>query len=482
MKKRLLAVGMIIISLLCMLFILFDRVKIESRNKGVEIILDYYDIEKLANQSDESLEWWFKKFKRMGATSVAIEEESLLSLKKEKKNLELIVVDNIVEQMGWRDTYPQEIVSKISNGEIDKYDLVAITDSNELFAFIEKGLKERYPDEFFSIIGDGAFYIIIDGSEEDALYTSAEIIRDVNGKNFRTDKYLVSSKVDSIGLGFDKEKVELIKSTGLNVITRPRNFSRYSERLVEAYINATKELDMMPSTIIFHGNEILGYGGSQDDMVNYLVDNNIKIGLIEDMVQRQHIEQKGLYELSQRIDYNSVRVFSIVDWIQKRYKYYGYEGAEEIENIIYRAVTERNIRSVYFRAFKYDDFKYVTDVDEYERTFNSLEKRLSSHGIHLGNSTVMENYSISPFRLGVLGTGLVIFGIILLELLFKLDDKIRIALAIIGVVGVFGAAYFAPSIADKVLALGASIIFPSLSFGYLLRKSRKIIIDKDKKT
>ena len=44
------------------------------------------------------------------------------------------------------------------------------------------------------------------------------------------------------------------------------------------------------------------------------------------------------------MDYNTVRVFSMWDYVQYRYGYYGYEGTEEIVNTLFRAIVERNIR------------------------------------------------------------------------------------------------------------------------------------------
>lgn len=481
MKKRLLAIGIIIISLFTMVFTIYDRAKVESNNKGVEIILDYYDIEKLAKQSDEDLGWWFKKLKSMGANSVAIEEESFASLEKENEEIEIKMVGNIINQLDWKENYPKEFIDKVDNEEIDKFDLVAITKSQRLLDFIKDGLTERYSTDFYSIIEGERSFIIVDGKAEEALFTTAQSIKDVNGKIVRAEDRLVTSEVDSIGLGFDKEKVELIKSSGLKVVPRPKNFSRYPDKLVDAYINETKKFNIKPSTMIFSGKEVLGHGGSQGELVEYLKDSDLKVGIVEDVVQRQHIKQEGMGELIPKIDYNSVRVFSVWDWVQIRYKYYNYEGAEEIENAMYRAITERNIRAVYFRGFKYDEYKYVTDIEEYQRTFDSLKDRLAEHNISIGTSTVMANNDIGPLRLGLLGMGLVIFGMILLRGLIKLDDRIEIAIAIFSIVCIFGAVYFAPSLADKVLALGSAIIFPGLSSLYVIRKSRKIIINKNKK-
>ena len=78
-------------------------------------------------------------------------------------------------------------------------------------------------------------------------------------------------------------------------------------------------------------------------------------------------------------DYNVVRVFSVWDYIQYRYAYYGYEGAEEIENTLYRAIVERNIRIIYFKPIKQNDnsYAYITDMDVYRDMFESLDTVMS---------------------------------------------------------------------------------------------------------
>ena len=85
-------------------------------------------------------------------------------------------------------------------------------------------------------------------------------------------------------------------------------------------------------------------------------------------------------------------MFSVWDYIQYRYAYYNYEGAEEIENTLYRAVTERNIRVIYFKPIKEHDnrFAYITDPEVYRDMFDSLDQRLAEHGISCAGKTARQ--------------------------------------------------------------------------------------------
>lgn len=480
MKKNYLIITLIVISMFSMIFTIYERFSIESDNKGVEIILDFDEVEALAKQSDKDLVWWFRKFKELGVSSVAINEESLQSLLKGNKKLQIEMVENIIKRPNLYDEYFEVILEYYNRKLIDKYDLVVITGSKEVFDFIRNGLLKRYPENFIKV-SNNKNLLIIDGTEEEALYIDRAYIKDVYGRSIRTEKELISSKIDSIGLGFDKDKIELVKTSGLKVVPRPINYSRYPDKLLKAYIEDINTFDIKPSMLIFAGKEILGYDKSQEKLINFLRKNNITVGLIETGVQRKNIEQDGIEELSEKLDYKNVRIFPIWPYIQTRYKFYNYEGAEEIENAIYRAVTERNIRVVYFRPFKKNSYEYVTDYKEYERTFSSLRDRLKRHNIKIGTFTVMNSIRMNVLRLGFIGVGLVAFTIILLELLVSLNDREKNYLVILGIIGVYVIVYFMPNIADKILAFAAAVIFPSLSFALLIRKVKSIVIRKTAK-
>ena len=154
---------------------------------------------------------------------------------------------------------------------------------------------------------------------------------------------------------FYQEIIDVVQSSGLKVLPRPTNFDRYPENLVKAFEAEMTEFDIQPEYFVFQGESILGYNPETenlDELYAYMNENSIAAGLIETGVQRSQVKQEGLVELTEMLNYDAVRIFPIVGYIQERYQWYGYEGADEIENTIYRAVTERNIRSVYFRPFR----------------------------------------------------------------------------------------------------------------------------------
>ena len=128
MRKNRLFIIFVLIGIIASLLLSFNRIKIESKNKSVDITLDFDEIVKLSEQSDKDLEWWFKKFNEWGVNSVTLNEETFEGLLKENKPVQVEMLGNIIKDINWKEKYPQELVNYLEQNEIDKYDVIAITD------------------------------------------------------------------------------------------------------------------------------------------------------------------------------------------------------------------------------------------------------------------------------------------------------------------------------------------------------------------
>ncbi len=451
-----------------------QRAIAEANNKTVDVVLEYREFEEMAKQSEEELGWWFEEFSELGVRYVALQEENLYSLQRDGRPIDIIMGKNLINEVNWREEYPQELVAYIDTNGIGDYDVVAVTDSQETFDFIAEGMNSRYPQERFELLeGEDESTVIVKGTISDALFLKGINSIDIEGDTFRTETKLYSSKLTRLSLGLDPDKVKLIQDNGLEVMPRPYNYLGWID---EKFLNATLEeyeaLNIVPEVFIFDGDRVLGYPELIDQTADYMRDNNIKLGMIEDSVQREHIEQEGLAELAEALDFNAVRVFSVWDFIQERFKYYGYEGAEEIENTLYRAVTERNIRLIYFKPFKWDKTIYVTNIDEYQKMFERFEYRIAEHGMSLGASSTLTPVRVRFRYMLLMAYGLVAAGLLLLKSILKLNKKHEMILLALGIIGVTGALLVMPSLTHKVLALAAGIIFASLAVVYYFKRSR----------
>ncbi len=476
MKKNKLLILFIFIGIIASLVLSFNRIKIEGENKTVDFILDFDEMVKLSEQSDKDLSWWLNKFKGWGINSVALNEETFEGMLEENKPIEVEMLGNALMDINWKQKFPQELVNYLEGDYIDKYDVVGVTNSESLFKFIEKGLEERYSENKYKIFkGEKEFYFLLDGTEKDALYTKGIVLIDNNDNAFSEIKSLEGSKLMRLGLGYDENKIQTIKNAGLEVVLRPFNYN--SSWIDKKYINTCfkeyQNYNIKPKYMIFTGKEVLGYPDYIDTVRDSIIDNNMKIALIESGVQRGHIEQAGIEGLTGALDYNAVRLFSVAPYIQERYKFYNYSGAEEIENTLYRAVTERNIRIILFRPFKQDKNSYVTDYKEYEKVFDSFTKRIAEHNMKLGDASTMRvNYINLVYKI-MIGLAILGGGMILLDSIFDMNDKLRKLMIVLGVPFVAIVPFIVPNFSAKLYSLAAAIVFPSLSMVYLCNEMKK---------
>ena len=76
------------------------------------------------------------------------------------------------------------------------------------------------------------------------------------------------------------------------MLPRPSNYNLWTtDKYIRALFNDFETFDMIPSVFIFTGDTVLGYPDYNYLVSEYMQNNNIKVGLIETSVQRQHLEQ-----------------------------------------------------------------------------------------------------------------------------------------------------------------------------------------------
>ncbi|NLJ59092.1 MAG: hypothetical protein GX339_09640, partial [Tissierellia bacterium] len=236
LKVEKIVIILICLSLIIGLYTLYQRTEVEKQYKTAEIVLDYNEIKKLADSSDEDLSYWFKKFKEFGAESVSIQEETINLLIEAGYELRAEIVSQLVKEYKWQDSYHEEIVSAIKENEIKPVDLIISTEDEELYSYIVSGLEERYAAEFHERhILDDVYYIVLKGTNDDIYYSETDKIINIDGKGVYESVKVADSRLMNIGIGYDPEKISLAKEAGLDVVLRPINFPTYNEKLADAY-------------------------------------------------------------------------------------------------------------------------------------------------------------------------------------------------------------------------------------------------------
>ncbi|NCB50290.1 MAG: hypothetical protein EOM54_00215 [Clostridia bacterium] len=193
--------------------------------------------------------------------------------------------------------------------------------------------------------------------------------------------------------------------------------------------------------------------------------------LIEDEMQYSYVND---YAPDNRFDNPPLaRCFYLYPQFAARYNYLGYPGAEEIENILYRAVTDRNIRVLWLTPFvDAETGEPITDAAVYNDVIENLSARLVRQGLVLGNSfSAVQDYEPIRVLLGFTLMGILAAGVLLLLLNLPISAPASRSLTVLAVAasGVGLNQDFLP-----FFAFAASVIFPCLALWYMTTRLEKV--------
>ena len=486
-KNRIL-LGALALTLIAGLVVIAQRWGVEAENKTYDVVLDYSELELLAEQSEHDIAWWLEQFRDMGITRVGLTEESLSSLmEKSPMAVTATMMDELMQDANWRSNYPERFVRQMEERGYDRFDVLVEVAGQEAIDFVTEAIGARFPAGSFLLDIDNGLssqyryepvlraYILLDGSVNDTLYEATYSYRDTKGKGFAERNDIASSKLMAISLGLMPEKVELIQGLGMEIIPRTMSYNGHNDtRYAQAVVAGYEKHGIVPEYIIAGGEAVIGYDDGEFAL-DYIRDNHITVGLIETNVQRENIIQSGIEKVARGTDLNTVRVFSVWNYIQFRYGFYGYEGAEEIENTLFRTIVERNIRVIYFKPIKQtsNSYAYITDIGVYRDMFDGLNARLARHGISMGRASVMENYQPARLLLLALGLGAGICGALLPGTFLPMRRKWTLALAGAAAVCVAGAWVVMPNTFRLLSSFASAVVFACLAAAFFLQAAKR---------
>ena len=477
-KKNALPLAILALTVTISLFVIAGRWQVEAANKTYDVILDYTELEWMAEQSDHDTAWWLKEFHDMGVSQVGLTEENLTTLMENSPlNVTATVMDEIMQDAGWREEYPEAFAAGIEDFGVDRFDVLVEAEGKEAVDFVVPALRERFPAESFFCYQEGdSAYILMDGTAGDALYGGKGAYTNTKNKGFVEREDLLSSKLMYVSLGLLPEKVEAIQAAGMAIVPRTLCYAGHNDtRYAQASVAGYEKHGITPAYIIAGGEALLGYDEGGDFVRDYMERTGASLGMIETNVQRENIKQTGVEETAQATGCNAVRVFSMWDYVQYRYAYYGYEGAEEVANCIYRAIVERNIRAVYFKMVKATDdlHVYITDPEVYRDLFDSLDQRLAAHGISRGRASVMEDYQVPSLALLAVGLGAGVGGALLPDTFLPMKRKWTLLLAGAAVVCVAGAWKVLPNSFRLLASFASAVVFACLAAAFFLMAAKR---------
>src|SRR6056297_2287040 len=423
MNKKILYL-VIILTLIVSLIGIRGRIMVEQSNNNVEMAFDYKSLLEMRDEYDNQT-LALQDLKNAGINSIALTPIDLKRLIKRGQVVHLTISD----------INKRKILEDNQSAFWQEFTL------GEQSAFLVFEAKNNYYNNLYYF--------------KEELNLSFE---EVNGKNivffpFWKEDYL------SLDVGFDRELIDTIKENDLNVVYR---FDNLDNNDINYNLLSTLAAN---STIVFAGQEILGHPDEIDKTAQLMQENNNTFGFIEAIIG----VQKGEDKLAKKLDYNIVRVHSIT---QEEMNIY---STSKIVDRYMRAVRERNIRFFYMRPIIKEDKDFSAVKTLNTEYIDRLKERLVSAGYNISKAEPYQPFSNSSIYLIFTALGILAGGVLLLIEIFKIKEELlQYILIVLGIIGIFLTYFFLDLYFFRTgLALGSSIIFPSLAvIAQLLRKSK----------
>lgn len=406
----------VLIGLLAALWSASARWRVESANKSVEITLDYAELRSLAYAVGKPLPEVLTAFKQAGATSVAVQEDSIGALEEAR----------ILRVAYSPDPNATDLITRSTNQTKRITDALAHHGQTDVAT-----LTANAPDE--PTLHIGAAYNFVRG----------------------------------VGLGLDPEVVKAVRDAGLQVTGRISNWRGVTPDGMAWALNDLKARGV--TSVIFSGDDVLGWKGlvvkdpkhpDTPTTASLLADSGLTYGLVE------FGKQKGDVVLARAAAPQTVRVHTIT----------GPEmvNADMPSNVqrFGLAARERDIRVLYVRLFP-DEADALTANTEYVR---SIAREATGRGLRLGQASGFAPLAVRWYVRLLIGLGLGAAWLLLVDsitglfgpnpfgsnraarLVFGVSAVVALGFVILPVLGGIGA---------RLAALSAACVYPSLA---LLRR------------
>lgn len=289
MGKRVVLIALLIVGLLASGFVAVQRYRAESRNKAVEIVVDWDEVQQIAAATGKSPADVLKRFKAAGVTSVAITQETL---KDAIQNGDGIVTRN------------------------------GATGSQEIF--FGTGF-ERAPatlDAILSVQGGRAPKFTIDPDVGTRMVNAGRLPLGVLGQ---------------FPIGLPSQGFWDARKAGLGIVARLVSYPGATPKAIQFMMTEAK--DYGAKTIVFQGDTVLGFKGAVEATADALRANDLYFGRIE------FSKQKGDDNLAEKASDRVIIVHSITQAEMPAL------SEPSIVDRFQKGVRERGVRMCYVRMY-----------------------------------------------------------------------------------------------------------------------------------
>ncbi|MDD3894592.1 MAG: DUF5693 family protein, partial [Syntrophomonadaceae bacterium] len=440
MKKR----GKTILWVLLIISLLFStngiilRTNNEKVNHSVITTADYREFQTAANNSNYDLEAVLDRLQESGVTHLTIKETTIRDLENQGK----ITVSTWAEFNAGMQTADPESAGKIIQSlpvkEINPVNLVITPINEKTAAFIAANLSKRLSNDEL---------ITIDLAGKQVFLINVELPQPVSADG--------AVKKPDLRIGFDKELIEALKSKGFEIVLSPGNNTGSNKQFIREYSEIVQRFDI--KYIIFDGMEISGYPNDIESMQQVITDNDLILGIIETSQQLGYLNQVGIDELMYDCGYPINRVYSTRND----------EYLKEVDERYYRwlrAVIDRGIRIVYLVPFQNEKINYSVNLEDTLETADRFHQTIEEKGFNV-NQPLNKMSAAMPDKFDRLAVSITLLlgSLLYLSYIFRMRKSTWLILSVLGILACLGINLFLNTDFTKIYALGAAVLYPSLS-------------------
>lgn len=395
MSRKNILITIAIIGILASGYTALRRHAVEVRNMAVEVVVDYDEVAQLAAQQGKSTVDALSAFKSVGASSCAVSA----------MNMRDAVDEGIVVRSG-----PDRFIA-----------------SRPVAEEIKTWLGVELPNM------------------KDTLVETP-----VAGNKVELTVKLPWSYLQLLPVGLGQAAVDA-RSAGMQLIVRIPNYKGANPQSVDALLRLVKNSGAI--TVIFDGEQVLGFKGCEKEAGEAFVKNGMYFGLVE------FSKQKGADKLARAAESNVVVVHSITQAEMPNL------SASTIIDRFQKAVRERGVRICYVRLYEtagddilHSNMNYV----------NGITKAIGKAGYQMKQAHPVDEMQV-PSWLRVLSGAAVAAGIVLLILaLVQLPSNMFTIVAVmVFLICIVGSA--AGETGRKAVALLGALSYPIMGVIYCSR-------------
>ncbi len=423
--------------------VLVHRYRLEQSYRTVEITVDGDDWTTLARRTGADRDAFYEAVRRAGARSVTVYASSLKRLQDAGRVTYMTGAD--IMNAARAGSVAGPFGDLVRAGRIRPGNTYAVGPPSVLEQ-VRAGLAAQLPPH--------------SGSARIAMLEGSGPVLEIQGRGL---------DIEEATFGLLRGDVEEIRSHHLAVEARLKNFHEVTPEGLAAFFARLRDLGER-FTLIFDGNQVLGYDLLIPDVAEQMKTSGYIFGQIESFTARRR--QRGDLALAQKVMPNVLRVFSLTP------EELSGLAPDEARDKYVLAARERNVRVLYVRPF----LNTSAAVDELQANLDyvgSIKDDLERAGYRMGKAAPLPDVRVPPvwFALMALGT-LAAAAIAIAQVAAILARPVSLRVLYAGVAAgmVVTAAVLAVhhgTLWSQILALVAALAFPTLSLIAVFSKDER---------